>query len=281
MDTLPSGVPPKELPLPLSGQRGITPAFGYDAPHLGVRGTSTLLSNVLLSTHYAAVRLLGDVHTDRTASAFARRPASLRRHLRGLPVLVQEVSRRVWGLRLRRTDPRLALSPRLMWPSAGSDRVGVLIARFRSSIPSPPIPLFTLRWTPRGAQRKTRGRVDRYSFLVRNFHPLLSAGLSRRYRPSFQRLNLKRSLPVVFFLERVCFEPVQELPTVFVELCDDQETVAVVYYGAENESAPAEPAARKISLKRRSDVAAVARSPHRLTRAISRSRLGQLQTREG
>ena len=53
MDTLPSGVPPKELPLPLSGQRGITPAFGYDAPHLGVRGTSTLLSNVLLSTHYA------------------------------------------------------------------------------------------------------------------------------------------------------------------------------------------------------------------------------------
>ena len=184
MDTLPSGVPPKELPLPLSGQRGITPAFGYDAPHLGVRGTSTLLSNVLLSTHYAAVRLLGDVHTDRTASAFARRPASLRRHLRGLPVPVQGVSRRVWGLRLRRTDPRLALSPRLMWPSAGSDRVGVLIARFRSSIPSPPIPLFTLRWTPRGAQRKTRGRVDRYSFLVRNFHPLLSAGLSRRYRTS-------------------------------------------------------------------------------------------------
>src|SRR6516164_10849551 len=56
MDTLPSGVPPKELPLPLSGQRGITPAFGYDAPHLGVRGTSTLLSNVLLSTHYDLIR---------------------------------------------------------------------------------------------------------------------------------------------------------------------------------------------------------------------------------
>src|SRR6516164_3560053 len=183
VDTLPSGVLPRSpTSSPLSGQRGITPAFGYGTPHPGARGTSTLLNNVLLSTHYAAVRLLGDVHTDRTASAFARRPASLRRHLRGLPVPVQEVSRRVWGLRLRRTDPRLALSPRLMWPSAGSDRVGVLIARFRSSIPSPPIPLFTLRWTPRGAQRKTRGRVDRYSFLVRNFHPLLSAGLSRRYR---------------------------------------------------------------------------------------------------
>src|SRR5215472_15225413 len=51
---------------------------------------------------------------------------------------------------------------------------------YRSSIPTPPIPLFTLRRAPRGAQRKTRGRVDRYSFLVRNFHSLLHAGLARR-----------------------------------------------------------------------------------------------------
>src|SRR5271157_5461552 len=58
--------------------------------------------------------------------------------------------------------------------------VGALIARFRSSIPRPPMPLFTLRYAPRDAQRKTRGRVDRYSFLVRLFHPLLQTGLSRR-----------------------------------------------------------------------------------------------------
>jgi hypothetical protein len=58
--------------------------------------------------------------------------------------------------------------------------VGALIARFRSSIPRPPIPLFTLHCAPRDAQRKTRGRVDRYSFLVRLFHPLLQTGLSRR-----------------------------------------------------------------------------------------------------
>ena len=44
------------------GQRGITPAFGYGAPHPSARGTSTLLNNALLSAHYAAVRLLGDVH---------------------------------------------------------------------------------------------------------------------------------------------------------------------------------------------------------------------------
>ena len=39
-------------------------------------------------------------------------------HLRGLPVLVQKVSRRVWGLGLRRVGPGLALSPRVMLPSA-------------------------------------------------------------------------------------------------------------------------------------------------------------------
>ena len=39
-------------------------------------------------------------------------------HRGGLPVLVQKVSRRVWGLRLRRADPRLALAPRVMRPSA-------------------------------------------------------------------------------------------------------------------------------------------------------------------
>src|SRR5271154_3806910 len=58
--------------------------------------------------------------------------------------------------------------------------VGALIASFRSSIPSPPVPLFTLRRAPHGAQRKTRGRVVRYSFLVGLFHSLLHAGLSRR-----------------------------------------------------------------------------------------------------
>jgi hypothetical protein len=35
--------------LSLSGQRGITPAFRYDAPHPSVRGTLTLLNSALLS----------------------------------------------------------------------------------------------------------------------------------------------------------------------------------------------------------------------------------------
>src|SRR4029078_367999 len=60
------------------------------------------------------------------------------------------------------------------------DSVGALIANFRSSIPSPSFPLFTLHWTLRSAQCKTRGRADRYSFLVRVLHPQLHAGSSRR-----------------------------------------------------------------------------------------------------
>src|SRR6266852_4696933 len=46
------------IPSASSGQRGITPAFGYGAPHSSTRGTLTLLNNALLSTHYGVVRLL-------------------------------------------------------------------------------------------------------------------------------------------------------------------------------------------------------------------------------
>jgi len=46
------------------------------------------------------------------------------------------------------------------------DSVGVPIAIFRSSIPSPSVPLFTLQRWLRSARCKTRGRVVRYSFLV-------------------------------------------------------------------------------------------------------------------
>src|SRR5208283_4617038 len=58
-DTLPSRELRKTYPT-LSGQRGITPAFGYGTPHPGARGTLTLLNNVLLSTHYGPVRLPGE-----------------------------------------------------------------------------------------------------------------------------------------------------------------------------------------------------------------------------
>ncbi len=61
--------PPESYQL-LSGQRGITPAFGYGAPHPGARGTLTLLNNVLLSTQDANVRphLFSPRTMDRTSA---------------------------------------------------------------------------------------------------------------------------------------------------------------------------------------------------------------------
>src|SRR5664279_2988133 len=38
------------------GQRGITPAFGYSAPHPSAEGTSTPMTHALPSAHYEAVR---------------------------------------------------------------------------------------------------------------------------------------------------------------------------------------------------------------------------------
>ena len=76
MDTLPSRELRKRCPT-LSGQRGITPVFGYGAPHPGAKGTLTLLNNVLLSTHCRSVRLPLFVHHRRVSLDFPTRPGAL------------------------------------------------------------------------------------------------------------------------------------------------------------------------------------------------------------
>src|SRR5512137_2262078 len=43
------------IPTFFPGQRGITPAFGYSAPHPSARGTLTLLNNALPSAHYGFI----------------------------------------------------------------------------------------------------------------------------------------------------------------------------------------------------------------------------------
>src|ERR1017187_9764609 len=99
------------------GPRGITPAFGYGAPHPSARGTSTLLNNALLSAHYGAVRLLPGVRV-RLVIIRLSGPICFRRHQGGLPVLVHIVSRRAWSLRLCRARPWLAIYRHLpVWPS--------------------------------------------------------------------------------------------------------------------------------------------------------------------
>ncbi len=52
---------------------------------------------------------------------------------------MHEAARRVWGLRLRRTEQELALARLFMLPSAHYKGVGVRIASFRSWMPTPPI----------------------------------------------------------------------------------------------------------------------------------------------
>src|ERR1035441_4841100 len=73
----------------------------------------------MIHRYYSAVRLLGNVRARRSAFAFSRRPVDyvLFRHLRGLPVLVHGISRRAWGLRLRRAHQPLAITQLTVLPS--------------------------------------------------------------------------------------------------------------------------------------------------------------------
>ena len=56
------------------GQRGITPAFGYGAPHPSIRGTSTHLSTSLPNAQCRSVRLPRSVRHRRTSLDFPMRP---------------------------------------------------------------------------------------------------------------------------------------------------------------------------------------------------------------
>jgi hypothetical protein len=101
----------------------------------------------------------------------------------GLPVLVQKVSRRAWGLRLRRTVRELALPLPSMLPSAQSDSVGILIAVFRSSIPSPPLPLL---YASRHASRHTAQNSGLSGSLLLSRKDL-SSSASCRFIPALSR----------------------------------------------------------------------------------------------
>ena len=87
----------------------------------------------LIHRYYSAVRLLEGVACGPYGSwpSPAGPVAKVRfRHLRGLPVLVHGVSRRAWGLRLRRADQPLATNAAARVAFRYLDRVGALICRF-------------------------------------------------------------------------------------------------------------------------------------------------------
>jgi hypothetical protein len=159
MDTLPSGEPQAvasgspwsvsgfrlrarlgfSIPSSFPGPRGITPAFGYGAPHPSARGTSTPLSSALLSAHYTSVRPLRRVHAGCTA--FCLFPPVCRRfrhrHPGGLPVPVHEVSRRARVLRLRGAVRQLASTAAVHVAFTVRYQLGAPDSFFRSSITRP------------------------------------------------------------------------------------------------------------------------------------------------
>jgi hypothetical protein len=199
MDTLPSGVlggsrsalavssfrlrarVGVSIPSACSGQRGITPAFGYGAPHLSTRGTSTLLNIALLSTHYGLLRLLrarpGGLWSPSTARY--RHPAETWRS----PTFVGNPSESVprardsGGSRVPRIAV-LGVQPSVVrTTSASATRV---ISELNPRGPPP----CCLRFTSPVARRrcKTRYRPARYGVDRAGFSPAgLHSGVSRAH----------------------------------------------------------------------------------------------------
>ncbi len=182
MDTLPSRELRKKPTL--SGQRGITPAFGYDAPHPSARGTLTLLNNVLLSTHYAVVRLPAAVH-EGLAALRVLPPAR-----RVFPAGGHGVSRfsRTEFLRMPGvsdsagpgSDSRWRPSPCCLPLALTASAPRIRLISEINTLPAH-TPVQRLKCDLTTALAWLGARVARYAFPVRLFHSLLHAGLSRRY----------------------------------------------------------------------------------------------------
>jgi hypothetical protein len=180
------------IPVSSPGPRGVTPAFGYGAPHSSTGGTSTPLSNALLSAHYARVRLLAGVPTRIVLLASRAGPLTGESSgcRRGLPVLARAVSRRAYG---SWTTPGL-MGTRDVASVNGASPLQALGQRpdcvSRSSIPRPPMPLSTLHPAPRGAQRKTRGQDG--SLLLSC--GALSSPPARRFIPTIALTDVRGSV---------------------------------------------------------------------------------------
>ena len=163
----------------LVGQRGITPAFGYSAPHPSTGGTLTLVIHALPSAHYAPVRLLRSVH---------RRLQPLRPSRRG-PVRRQAARPNRRSPRFRRGplqrdvvfDPGRASAPRMAVPhilpstlltvsASASFEISWLnstphcIAVYASQPPSPTTMQHSLPGARYGLPAPVFHRLDRASF---------------------------------------------------------------------------------------------------------------------
>ena len=176
------------IPFTFSGPRGITPAFGYGAPHPSARGTLTLLSNALLSAHYGPLR-----HPRRPGLALTSCRLTAARSPLGLPVLhlVPFVCMPSPIPRQDRWARSLVLSHRHR-PSLDSPRVGSCITLFEACTAftlvtacklakSPIATLYTEGFSSFVAST-TAPIATGWSEPVpgRDLHPLLTSAFSRR-----------------------------------------------------------------------------------------------------
>ena len=128
------------------GQRGITPAFGYGAPHPSAGGTSTLPIWALPSAHYGEVRLPTPVHHRLRLLTFPMRTRSAQGpwSAAGYPQFRRDPFARDVAL-----DPGGTSMPRLtalhMLRSTMKTVSAPAISSFRGSLPHPTHALCTLR----------------------------------------------------------------------------------------------------------------------------------------
>ena len=131
--------PPASKP---AGRRGITPAFGYSAPHPSAGGTLTLLIHALPSAHYDPVRILIRVHVHRSAVAFMNRPGLPVRARMRLPRFRAKNFSTCARPQTARGSPMQAIRHGTMLPSLQRNEIGTSeLDPFRSSILGPWSPL--------------------------------------------------------------------------------------------------------------------------------------------
>jgi hypothetical protein len=143
------------------GPRGITPAFGYGAPHPSARGTSTLLSKTRCSAHTTQPSdsppacMLDSwlmAFSNRLAATSATGTDGVSRFSRVEFPCMPGVSDCAESVGCSRCRTRRYCLPPCGTTSALRSRL------FRSSIPSLHVPLSTLRWQPHGWPCMTRGQ---------------------------------------------------------------------------------------------------------------------------
>src|SRR5215469_11800223 len=92
------------IPSAFFGQRGITPAFGYGAPHPSARGTLTLLNTALLNAQYLSFRFpdlpsIWSVQAPRTQASMNLVDGVTWAELAFLPNLAFQPSGGIWEIR--------------------------------------------------------------------------------------------------------------------------------------------------------------------------------------